>query len=194
MCNGVCVSVITGPWGSAAVWIDRLAPDSRSWAGRCRCVHMHRQEHLRRGVCLRQITGYTWRYVWEHSHPQTRPLEYKIRGEQAEKTWLLGLLPHFHPTHTPRPTHARTHTHTQTHTTTHPRTHTHTQTERDNTVSMFYYRLEVTCSGDFYVSILSQLFLIKILRKKLNNYKQMSPLLMVQYSSDCSILEIMWWE
>ncbi len=178
MCNGVCVSVITGPWGSAAVWIDRLAPDSRSWAGRCRCVHMHRQEHLRRGVCLRQITGYTWRYVWEHSHPQTRPFEYKIRGEQAEKTWLLGLLPDIHPTHpnpppththtlTHRPTHARTHTPrpTQPPTRTHAHTQTDRQTERDNTVSMFYYRLEVTCSGDFYMSMLSQLFLIKFRRK-----------------------------
>lgn len=67
----VCVSVITGPWRSSEVWIDRLAPDSKSRAGRCRCVHMHRQERLRRGVCLRQITGYTWRYVRAHSFIDT---------------------------------------------------------------------------------------------------------------------------
>lgn len=136
-CAMVCVFVITGPWGSATVWIYRLAPDSRSWAERCRCVHMHRQERLRRGVCLRQITGYTWRYVWEHIHPQTRPLENKARGEQAEKTWLLGLLPHTHREITLFP------------------------------CFIIVYCSEVTCSGDCYfnVSMLSQVFLIKFLRK-----------------------------
>ncbi len=169
MCNGVCVSVITGPWGSCGGlnWPagSRFKELGRTMQG----VHMHRQEHLRRGVCLRQITGYTWRYVWEHSHPQTRPLEYRSEVNKLKKHDCWGYFhtstPHTQAhTHTPRPTHAHTPRPTQPPT----RTHTRTHTDRQREITLFpcfIIVLEVTSSGDFTCPMLSQCVLINSLGK-----------------------------